>query len=100
MHINAACLACEFDKSATEWTVASLHRTFLDYGCAVVRGVIPFARLAATRDAISAAYEKTAELHVHDPDIRAISGGKPSGFELVDLPLLKGFLRRVFTGHY
>jgi hypothetical protein len=76
MAINAASLARELDKSAAEWTVASLHRTFLDHGCAVVRDVIPIARLAATRDAISAAYEKTADPHVHDPDIRSISGGK------------------------
>jgi hypothetical protein len=100
MAINAASLARELDKSAAEWTVAGLHRTFLDHGCAVVRDVIPIARLAATRDAISAAYEKTADPHVHDPDIRSISGGKLSGFELVDLPLLKGFLGRIFRGRY
>jgi hypothetical protein len=58
--------------------------------------VIPNNVLQSIRDVIASAYTKTTDLHVYDPDIRATSNGTLSGFELVDVPLLREFLDRVY----
>jgi hypothetical protein len=96
--VNAGVLTSVLDKPVSQWTAASLHRTFLAHGCAILRGAIDRGRLADTRLAIEEAYVQYPGLHVHDPHIRTVTKERMSGWELADIPLLQGFLKLVFAG--
>ena len=98
MAIRAARLAAKIDRNASEWTPARLHRVFLQHGCAVVRNVISQPVLERVREVVVDSYTKTGDLHVYDTDIRANSNGALSGFELVDVPLLRRLLALVYEG--
>jgi hypothetical protein len=98
--LNASALvsAEKLDREASEWSDDSLHRTFLRSGCAIIRGAVSKTLLTDVQNAIVAAYAKTTDVHVYDKDLLEISGGRISGFELVDFPLLNDFLGRLYAG--
>jgi hypothetical protein len=97
--VDAKGLSREIDRDASDWSVEKLHRTFLKYGCAIVRNIINHETLSAVQNAISKSYERVNELHVYDSDIRTATAGVLSGFELVnDAQLLRDFLSRVYAG--
>jgi hypothetical protein len=98
MEIDARALAPKLDRRADQWTPETLHRTFLKYGCAVVRGGIDHATQAKIKEAIDAAYLSRPGPQVWHPDIMAASGGRVSGWELVDTTLLQDFLAIAFAG--
>jgi hypothetical protein len=97
--VDARALARKLDAPASSWTPEKLHLTFLKYGCAVVRGAIDRSVQGKVKQAIDNAYlQKPDETHVYDPDIAVASKDGVSGWELVDTPLLQGFLRLAFSG--
>jgi hypothetical protein len=90
----------KLDRAASEWTGSSLHRAFLRSGFAIVRGVVPLTLLKEVECEIVRAYAKTKEIHVYDRDLLVTTGGRISGFELVDLPLLNDLLARIYDGQH
>lgn len=96
--VNATSLVHLLDRSVSEWDAGSLRSAFSEYGCAVVRSVIPISVLEDIKGAIDTAYETATEENVSDHDIRSASVGRLSGFELVNkVPLLSEFLRGVYS---
>src|SRR4051812_9994442 len=98
MRFDAKEIVHLIDKRADEWTPASLRRTFLEYGCAVVRGAIPTYQLDWMSEIVARAYQQTNEVHVYDRDLMNFSNGTVSGFELSNTDLLQGLLQAVFVG--
>jgi len=111
MCIHVGELAEKLDKSLSDWTPRTLHRTFVEQGCAVVRNAIPANRLDDVKAATVIAFQgrkewldtrrakaRAQDPHVYDQDIRRVTDGNLSGFELVDVPLLKDFLSYVYEG--
>jgi hypothetical protein len=97
--VDTTKIAGIIDRPASEWTPETLHRTFLDYGCAVVRNAVPRSTLGEVKGVIETAYSKTTDVHVYDKDILETSAGKLTGFELISSsPLLGAFLERVYQG--
>src|ERR1700738_2114886 len=96
--INADEIAGQIDRNAVDWTPDTLRGVFVTHGCAVVRDVIPLEHLTSLHDLITQAYRNETGPHVYDTHLLEITGGRTSGFELVDVPLLQGLLKEAYAG--
>jgi hypothetical protein len=98
--IDAGSLVPTVDRRAEDWSAEELHRTFIRYGCAIVRRAAPIQALQEIEAAILVAYSQKTEpgFHVYDSDIAEASGGRLTGYEAVDTPLLRAFLALVYEG--
>ena len=97
-NINGFRRSLVVDRAAGWWTPERLHRVFLNYGCAIIRGGIPIPILEETHRTITTAYKTAEGAHVNAPDLLAASDEKISGFELVETPLISEFMALVFAG--
>ena len=91
-------VAPRIDMRSDQWTPEKLHDAFTRHGCAVVRNAISIQRLNELHDLVVEAYRTTTDLHVYDRELLKLTGGRVSGFELVDVPLLQDLLKLVYAG--
>jgi hypothetical protein len=98
--IDASEIAPVIDRSLSEWTPENLRQAYLDYGCAIVRGAVLPDLLCKVHAAIDAAYARTKDVHVYDRDLKAVTAGALTGYEIVGDPKLKQFLDLVFCGQW
>jgi hypothetical protein len=98
--IDANDLTLFLDRRAEDWTAEGLLEAFMKYGCAVVRQMVSIQALQELEAAIAVAYSVQTRpgFHVYDPDIASASGGRITGYEIVDTSLLRGFLTLVYQG--
>lgn len=86
------------DRAANEWTAESLYKTYIADGCAVVRSAVPVDKLETVGRSVNEVFDsKSIRHHFYDEQYREHVGGQATLFELVDTPLLQGFLKEVYA---
>lgn len=87
------------DQSFADWTPKDLRQTFLLHGCAMLRQAIPAEVLASYKRLISLGHAARQQpLHLHDPDILELTGGRVSLFGMLADPKFEATLDAIFRG--
>jgi len=88
----------EIDRPLDDWPPESLYATYLQYGCAIIRNAVDQSKLDQIRELANRIYLRKPGLHIYDPDFHEETQGCVSLLGLIDKPVLKELLNKVFVG--